>query len=123
MPLNAPEDSGFPGGAYRANLYVYDPYGRIDWYAIAPQSFAEGKYFTLGRSPDCNISLADGSVSAHHAYIAAERGELFVRDLGSTNGVLVNDCKMAEAALRPRAAARRRRQGEGAGNLLPRLGE
>lgn len=100
MPLNAPEESGFPGGAYRANLYVYDPYGRIDWYAIAPQSFAEGKYFTLGRSPECNISLADGSVSAHHAYIAAERGELFVRDLGSTNGVLVNDCKMAEAALR-----------------------
>jgi pSer/pThr/pTyr-binding forkhead associated (FHA) protein/multidrug resistance efflux pump len=100
MPLNAPEDSGFPGGAYRANLYVYDPYGRIDWYAIAPQSFSEGKYFTLGRSSDCNISLADGSVSAHHAYIAAERGELFVRDLGSTNGVLVNDRKMAEAALR-----------------------
>ena len=92
--------SGFPGGAYRANLYVYDPHGRIDWYAIAPQSFSEGKYFSVGRSPDCNIVLSDGSVSAHHAYIASERGELFVRDLGSTNGVLVNDRKVAEAALR-----------------------
>ena len=30
---------------------------------------------------------------------------------------------LAEAALRPRAAARRRRQGERAGDLLPRLGE
>ena len=29
----------------------------------------------------------------------------------------------AEAALRPRAAARRRRQGDRAGDLLPRLGE
>ena len=91
---------GFPGGAYRANLYVYDTYGRIEWYAIAPQSFGEGRYFTLGRSPDCNIALNDSSVSAHHAYIAAERGELFVRDLGSTNGVLVNNGKVAEAALR-----------------------
>lgn len=96
----APEESGFPGGAYRANLYVYDPHGRIDWYAIAPQSFAEGRYFTMGRSPDCNIVLADGSVSAHHAYIAAEGGELFLRDLGSTNGVLVNDERMVEVALR-----------------------
>lgn len=96
----APEESGFPGGAYRANLYVYDPHGRIDWYAIAPQSFAEDRYFTMGRSPDCNISLADGSVSAHHAYIAAEGGELFLRDLDSTNGVHVNDGRMAEVALR-----------------------
>jgi multidrug efflux pump subunit AcrA (membrane-fusion protein) len=103
-PMNqsqpAPEESGFPGGAYRANLYVYDPHGRIDWYAIAPQSFAEGRYFTMGRSPDCNIVLADGSVSAHHAYIASNGGELFLRDLGSTNGVLVNDERMSEVALR-----------------------
>ena len=25
-------DLRFGGGAYRANLYVYDPFGRIDWF-------------------------------------------------------------------------------------------
>lgn len=82
-----------PGNAYRANLYVYDPFGRIDWYAIAPQAFTQGRYFTIGRAPDCNIILTDGSVSAHHAYLTMEQGAIWLRDLGSTNGVLVNEVR------------------------------
>ncbi len=80
----------FPGAAYRANLYVYDPSGRIDWYALIPQSFEEGRYFTIGRGVGCNITLSDGSVSSQHAYICMDDGELFLRDLKSTNGCLIN---------------------------------
>ncbi|MCB9545577.1 MAG: FHA domain-containing protein [Myxococcales bacterium] len=89
----------FPAGAYRANLYVYDPFGRIDWYALAPQSFAEGRYFTIGRGADCDIALDDGAVSSRHAFIAAEDGELILRDLRSTNGTTVNGEPLTEHML------------------------
>ena len=90
----------FPAGAYRANLYVYDPFGRIDWYALVPQSFAEGRYFTIGRGADCDITVDDGAVSSRHAFISAEEGELVLRDLRSTNGTTVNGDPLTEHGLR-----------------------
>lgn len=44
----------------------------------------------IGRSDDCDIVLADKSVSKLHAEFAFEHGGWIVRDLGSSNGVLVN---------------------------------
>jgi len=88
-----------PSGAYRANFYVYDPFGRIDWYALPPSSFVGERYFTIGRGTDCNIALQDGSVSSHHAVLALEKGALWLRDLGSTNGLLVNELRVQAAAL------------------------
>ena len=96
---SAPDLSGFPAGAYRANLYVHEAEGRIDWYAIAEHSFIEGRAFTIGRAPDCNIILADGAVSGRHACIRFDGAELVVTDLGSTNGVTVNDVPTPEAVL------------------------
>jgi pSer/pThr/pTyr-binding forkhead associated (FHA) protein/multidrug efflux pump subunit AcrA (membrane-fusion protein) len=93
-------DVRFPGGAYRANLYVYDPRGHISWYALPPKSFAGGRFFTLGRAPGCDIVLADASVSARHACVVSDGEELLLRDLESTNGTLVNDEPVREVALR-----------------------
>ena len=90
----------FPAGAYRANLYVYDPFGRIDWYALVAQSFGEGRYFTIGRGADCDITLDDGAVSSRHAFISAEEGELVLRDLRSTNGTTVNAEPLSEHGLK-----------------------
>jgi len=47
----------------------------------------------IGRSSDCQVILADESVSNHHAeiFIDAETGEVNIRDLGSRNGLWVND--------------------------------
>ncbi len=95
-----PQPQMLPAGAYRANLYVYDPFGRIDWYALVPQSFVGGRYFTLGRGSDCDIKLNDGSVSTRHAYIAGGVGELVLTDLQSTNGTTVNGQRVGEAVLR-----------------------
>ncbi len=93
------DNVALPAGAYRANLYVYDPFGRIEWYALVPQSFVNGRYFTLGRGAQCNITLNDGSVSTRHAYIASESKRLVLHDLQSTNGSLVNGERVSERAL------------------------
>lgn len=45
----------------------------------------------LGRNDDCGVVLAGSNVSRHHAEIRADQHGLFIVDLGSTNGTLVND--------------------------------
>lgn len=49
---------------------------------------------TIGRHPGNDISLDDPSVSGEHAQIAFERNHWVVRDLGSTNGTLVNGTRI-----------------------------
>jgi diguanylate cyclase (GGDEF)-like protein len=51
---------------------------------------------TLGRDPGCTVTLHDFGVSRRHALIApAPDGCYILRDLGSTNGTLVNDQPVA----------------------------
>jgi hypothetical protein len=45
---------------------------------------------TIGRSPDCDLSLQDTYLSTRHARIANDEGDLSIEDLGSTNGTYVN---------------------------------
>jgi len=56
---------------------------------------------TIGRHKSCGLVLPDPSVSACHARIDFEAGQYIIRDLGSTNGVLVNGQKFKAKALRP----------------------
>lgn len=44
----------------------------------------------IGRGEDCDVVLGDKSVSKQHAELAFEHGSWLVRDLDSSNGVLVN---------------------------------
>jgi pSer/pThr/pTyr-binding forkhead associated (FHA) protein len=53
----------------------------------------------LGRLPECEVTLADPSVSRRHARIAEEDGTWRITDLGSTNGVKVNGERVTEAEL------------------------
>ncbi|MFO8071085.1 MAG: FHA domain-containing protein [Polyangia bacterium] len=46
--------------------------------------------FEIGRSNECSLVLDDPSVSRRHATVLNEDGKLFVEDLGSRNGVVVN---------------------------------
>lgn len=48
----------------------------------------------LGRSKDCEIVLASGQASRRHAQVEHHQGQLFVEDLGSVNGTLVNDVRI-----------------------------
>lgn len=44
----------------------------------------------VGRSPEADVTLDDDAASGRHARFEAAEGGLFVEDLGSTNGTLVN---------------------------------
>lgn len=53
-----------------------------------------GEELTLGRATGCQITLDDNFVSQLHARVFRRDGELFVEDLGSTNGTYVNRAKV-----------------------------
>ncbi|MGB1012835.1 MAG: FHA domain-containing protein [Nannocystaceae bacterium] len=50
----------------------------------------DGDNFVVGRSGDADLVLADANVSRKHARIFAERDRLWITDLGSRNGTLIN---------------------------------
>lgn len=50
----------------------------------------EGDSFTVGRSSDCDLVLAQDEVSRRHARFVRDGGCYAVHDLGSVNGTLVN---------------------------------
>ena len=55
----------------------------------------------LGRSPDADVRLNDFWVSRVHCEISEANEGLLVRDLGSTNGTLVNGKQVNESHLLP----------------------
>ena len=55
----------------------------------------------LGRNPDADVRLDDSWVSRIHCEISEISGNLLVRDLGSTNGTLVNGKQVNESHLLP----------------------
>jgi pSer/pThr/pTyr-binding forkhead associated (FHA) protein len=54
----------------------------------------------IGRSPECDISLAVDSVSRKHARVALRNEEYHIEDMNSTNGVYVNGVKVVKCVLR-----------------------
>lgn len=60
----------------------------------AGKTFALGDELTVGRAAGCQVTLDDTYVSQLHARIFRRDGELFVEDLGSTNGTYLNRNKV-----------------------------
>lgn len=60
--------------------------------AIFP--LTQGRHFILGRIPSSDIQINDISVSRKHAEVFPGPDGLFIRDLGSSNGVSVNQTKI-----------------------------
>lgn len=59
-----------------------------------------GDRFRVGKSPGNDLVLADETVSRHHFDIIHEEGGFLVRDVGSTNGTIVDGARIREAYLR-----------------------
>jgi len=59
----------------------------------------EAGQYTVGRLPDCDITLNDPQVSRRHCELLATTEALKIRDLGSGNGVHVNGKRVVEAAI------------------------
>jgi hypothetical protein len=60
--------------------------------------FSEGR-IVVGRDPDCRLRLKDDGVSRQHCYFEEKSDGVYVRDMGSTNGVFVNNEKFTEHKL------------------------
>lgn len=50
--------------------------------------------FILGRSPGCDVVIADAGISRQHCLIEKIGDTVFVTDLGSTNGVFIDGSKL-----------------------------
>ena len=56
---------------------------------------------SVGRLPECTISINDSNISRNHAEVKAGPSAYIVKDLGSTNGTMVNGVSITgEQALR-----------------------
>jgi len=65
--------------------------------ALLPPMGESAVELTIGRSPDCDVVVDDGSVSRRHAVIrwSGESGVLV--ELGSSNGTFINGHRMKES--------------------------
>src|SRR5438093_1150473 len=51
---------------------------------------------TVGRQEDCQLRIRSSQVSRKHCQLFEKKGLLIVKDLGSSNGTLVNGKKIEE---------------------------
>jgi hypothetical protein len=59
-------------------------------------AFAIGDELTIGRASGCTISIPDDTyISQLHARVFTDTGQVYVEDLGSTNGSLLNGNRLA----------------------------
>jgi len=72
----------------------------IELVAVEPAEHAGRRYplgdeITVGRAAGCQVTVDDTYVSQLHARVFTREGQLFVEDLGSTNGTYLNRVKVA----------------------------
>lgn len=71
----------------------------LDGEIIKEYILEDNKDITIGRKHENDIQLNDLTVSGRHALISVKNGEVFVEDLGSTNGTLVNGIHIVHSQL------------------------
>ena len=55
-----------------------------------------GDRFVIGRADDCNLKPRSELISRYHCEISLKDGATFVRDMGSKNGVFLNEEQITE---------------------------
>ncbi|MGK2927973.1 MAG: FHA domain-containing protein FhaB/FipA [Acidimicrobiales bacterium] len=63
--------------------------------SIAGQTYSLGDELTVGRAAGCEITLDDNYASQVHARLFTRDDQLYVEDLGSTNGTYLNRRKVS----------------------------
>jgi predicted component of type VI protein secretion system len=66
-----------------------------------PNILLDKPVLLLGRHPECDIQIDSRKISRRHCCIAQVDDYLVVRDLGSTNGIRINNVRVQEGRLRP----------------------
>jgi hypothetical protein len=62
---------------------------------------SDAPYIIVGRSGDCDVVLADATVSGRHARLSWNGRRIVVEDLGSANGTFVGRDRVDRAEIRP----------------------
>lgn len=90
-PVSGPDTNG-RGRARGPSLRVLEPASRQG------ESFRVTQELTVGRAPGCAIVLGDDRfVSQVHARVFRREKDVYVEDLGSTNGTFVNGERVSSA--------------------------
>jgi len=76
-----------------ANFIVKEPSGAVKTFPMRQDRFL------IGRSDNCDLPIADSSVSGRHAEISRTDGDIKIRDVGSANGIYLNGERVEEAEL------------------------
>jgi DNA-binding NtrC family response regulator len=63
----------------------------------------DGDLLRIGKNPDNELVLVDGTVSREHCEITRDQKGYLLRDLGSTNGTLLDGAEIREGYLHPGA--------------------
>lgn len=50
---------------------------------------------TIGRDPNCDLSILDEAVSAHHARVSYHHSQWWLEDLVSTNGTFIGGARVS----------------------------
>jgi hypothetical protein len=95
-PRRPPPTPPVPAGRASGEAGATGKTGSFKLKVLEPKE-AQGRVYqladevTVGRAPGCGVVLADDTyVSQLHARVYAQDGQLFLEDLGSTNGTYVN---------------------------------
>lgn len=67
---------------------------------LAGSRFEADSEITIGRDASNDVSIPDASVSLVHCQIYTEGDRVFAKDLGSTNGITVNGCRVISSEIR-----------------------
>jgi hypothetical protein len=68
---------------------------------LPPAGELQEARLVIGRSSECQLVLADDTVSRRHAKLYVEDGRWLLRDLESSNGTWLNGRRIVEAEVRP----------------------
>jgi predicted component of type VI protein secretion system len=76
----------------------------ITFYIRIEQGRESARHFNqpeivLGRDTNCDLSVMDEAMSAHHARITFHHGQWWLEDLNSTNGTLLNQQTLTTPAV------------------------
>ena len=80
-------------------LTIYSPEG-----TVCTDSCRVVSPFTVGRSPDCDLTVHHGKISRHHFYLKKREKGFEIEDAGSKNGTYLMGGRLVEKQLLPNSA-------------------